>query len=704
MVLFTLVFAIFFHSVVLHPGERLPCCVSDGSSTIRDLWVERAQHDNPLSFTIDRFDGAPEGRPRSTATVFANSGLQTGFVWELGGALGDVGAFNLFLALGLIGSAIAMFALLRALGCTIVASIFGGYVLGFSPYALERAYAGHLGLLQNWVLVLVVAAMIRLGARRTLATGALAGAAIGLAFWVTAYQGLFASLIALAFVAVDVLRVHGGRERLRSLGLLAVAYGVAVVILTPIFALYVRERSTVQAATARATSDLYTFAARISDYIVPSPRNPLFHWVRGAFRHGLTEHSLFIGYLTFALAITGIALLAGHDAWLRSSERRARTAMAMVVLAASALLLSLPPSYRLGGLRVPMPSTLLGQFTTNWRVYSRFGELAGFAFVVLAAVALSALARRPGRGWRYLGPVALLVTIVELFPGNVGSFDTRHGPPWVEWLAAQPRGIVATYPTSLQSGPALNVSFDQLSYQAIDHDPGFEIVGQSFLEARSRRQAIRTLAMNVGGPLTANILATEGVRYVVVADDAYRAEGLHPPTLDPHRYTLLRRVGDVRIYSVHAPPVDLEAAIEAHQPEIAQIQGGLLPPPSVTLGGGFNAPEPFNGATGSWMIQDGVIRIENHDVTPLRVVISAVAFSNGQPRTVRLLDSAGRVVSTVIVPGYATPVHFAPVDIGTGTTTFRLEASPGPDVLGASDPRQASVFLTQVAVRPVLNA
>jgi hypothetical protein len=28
---------------------------------------------------------------------------------------------------------------------------------------------------------------------------------------------------------------------------------------------------------------------------------------------------------------------------------------------------------------------------------------------------------------------------------------------------------------------------------------------------------------------------------------------------------------------------------------------------------------------------------------------------------------------------------------------------PGPDVLGASDPRQASVFFTQVAVRPALN-
>ena len=697
--LFTFVFVLAFHSVVAHPGERLPCCVSDGTASIRDYWVARQQGDNPFTFSHDTFNGAPEGWPRSTATVFANAGLQTGFLWGLSPVLGDIGTWNLLVALGLIGSSTAMFALLRRLGCTFVASVFGGYVFGFAPYALERAYAGHLGLLQNWVLVIVVLAMIEVGSRRTVAGAVLAGTAIGLAFWITAYQGLFASLIAFAFAAVDLLRVR----RLRTLGLLGVAYGVALVMLTPIFALYANERSTVQAATARSTSDLYTFAARISDYLVPSPRNPLFHWVSGAFSHGLTEHLLFVGYTTVALAIAGVVLLVRHDPWLRSSEARTQTAATMVVLAVIAFLLSLPPSYRLIGLRIPMPSTLLGHFTTNWRVYSRFGEVVGLALVVLAALTLSALGRRPGRAWRWLGPAALAVVVVELFPGNVGAFDTRSGPAWVEWLATQPHGIVATYPNTVANGPATELSLDQLTYQPIDHDPGFQIVGESFLQARSRRQAIRTLAANLRPPLTARILATEGVRYVVVADDVYRKAGLQPPSLDPRRYTLLERLGDVRIYSVHAPRVDLEAAIEAHQPEIAKGQKVILPPPTVAVAGGFNPAEPYNGSTGNWMIQNGEIRVENGDVTPLRVAIRAVAFSNGQPRVLELRDDSGKVVSSVTVPAIATAVSFAPVEVPPGTTHLTLVASPGPDAIGASDPRQASVFLTEVAARPVLN-
>jgi hypothetical protein len=700
---FALVFAVWFHGVVVHPNSRVPCCVNDETAAIRTLWVEEAQHDNPFTFTHDRYNAAPEGATISRATGFANGGIQTGFVSGLRHVLGDVAVYNVYLALGLIGSATAMFALLLRLGCTPLPSFFGGYLFGFGPYALERAYAGHPGLVQNWVLVLVVFAMMRLGYRSTLGNSILAGAAIGLAFWTTAYEGLFACLTAFAFVAVDVWRARTSRGRLRALRPLAVAYGVALLALVPIFVLYAQERSTVQSAAAHATSDLYTFAARISDYLVPSPRNPLFHWVRGSFPHGLMEHTLFVGYITFALAILCVVQLVRRGEWIRARDERVRTIEAMLLLAAVAFLLSLPPSYTVGGVRVPMPSTLLGHFTTNWRVYSRFGELVGMALIMLASIGLTSLSRRSGRAWRYVAPAALLVMLVEVIPGNVPALDVRKGPAWVEWLAAQPRGIVATYPVSLHGGPAGDLSNLQLTYQQVDHDPGFEFVGKSYVQARSRLQAIRTLAMEPADPLTARILATEGVRYVVLDDDVYRQLGRKPPRLDPRRYELLKRLGTVGIYSVHAPVVDLETVIEARKPELIKLQAGLLPPPSVAVGAGFNPSEPYNGSTGSWMIQDGRLGVVNSDVMPLRVAISAVAFSNGQPRTVELLDGAGRILSSARVPGYATRIHFRPVEVNPGTTQLTLVASPGPDAIGASDPRQASVFLTQVALRPVLN-
>ncbi len=549
LLLYSLAFAVWFHPVVAHPGSRVACCVSDGTSTLRDLWVAGQQHDNPFTFTHDAYNGAPEGTPRATATVFANSGLQTGFVWLLRNVLGEVGAWNLFLALGIIGTAFATFALLRHLGCSAVASLFGGYVFGFAPYALERAYAGHLGLLQNWALVLVVLAMIRIGKRPTVGSAALAGAAIGLAFWIGAYQGLFASLIAFAYVLVDVVRAGTARERGRSVGLLALAYGIGAATLVPVVVLYARERGTVQTATARATSDLYTFAARITDYLVPSPRNPLFHWVHGVFSHGLTEHSLFVGYVTIVLAITAVILLVRRNPWIAGSEVRLRTTWAMVSLAVLAFVLSFAPSYRIGSVRIPMPSALLGNLTTNWRVYSRFGEVVGLALVVLASVALSALARRPGAAWRYAAPAALVVVLVELLPGNVGAFDTRHGPPWVEWLASQPRGLVATYPMSLHGGP-LDLSV-LAHYQRLDHDPGFEIVARAIFRHVAApgdpQPGVRPHQAADG-----EILSTEGV---ATSSCRRRLSGLGPasPAARPGRFTLLQRLGNVRVYTFTLP-------------------------------------------------------------------------------------------------------------------------------------------------------
>ena len=84
-------------------------------------------------------------------------------------------------------------------------------MFAFGPYSVERVEAGHLDLLQNWSLVLVLAALLEFAARRTLAWAAAVGAAVGLAFYLTAYLGLLASLMVLVFF-VDRDR-QAGRTR-----------------------------------------------------------------------------------------------------------------------------------------------------------------------------------------------------------------------------------------------------------------------------------------------------------------------------------------------------------------------------------------------------------------------------------------------------------------------------------------------------------
>ena len=206
--LLSLATVILLHGVLLHPGSRIPYGVGDGTGTLRDYWAASVQRRSPFTLTHDALIGAPEGVARAPATSLANGGVQTVFVWELRGLLGLVGAWNAFLVLGLLASGLAMFALLDALGCSFVASLLGGYAFAFSPYALERAYAGHLGLIQNWVLVAVAAALLRQRRRRSAGAAALVGAGIALAFYISAYEGLLAAFMTFVFALVELFRLR----------------------------------------------------------------------------------------------------------------------------------------------------------------------------------------------------------------------------------------------------------------------------------------------------------------------------------------------------------------------------------------------------------------------------------------------------------------------------------------------------------------
>jgi hypothetical protein len=683
------------HAVVAHPGSRIPAGFNDATGTIRDYWAASAQHRNPFTLRHDALIGAPQGFDLAPATTVANGGLQTAFVWALRRVLGLVGAWNAFLFLGLLATGMAMFALLDRLGCSFAASLFGAYVFAFSPYAFERVRAGHLGLLHNWVFVVLAGLLIRLHRRRSPVWAAAAGATIGVAFYLSAYQGLLATLTALTFFVVDFARRPGTRERLRVAGLAAASYLVCALSLIPILVLYARERSTVRNAVSHEEVDVYRYAATVGAYLLPSPRNPLFHWLRGIHSIELTEGTLFFGYTTLALALAAVVLLCAHDPWLRASDSRRFAAISVAVLVPAAFLMSLPPRYTIGAVSIPMPSRILGVVSSFWRGYSRLGLLVGFGLAVLAALALTALGRRPGRGWRLLAPLALVVAALELLPGQIHAFATDARPDWVTWLAAQPRGIVATYPIDL-----LVLNTQDYWYQKLDGKPRFSfgIDSGNPAVAYSRDQAIRLLARDLDDPLTPGILAAEGVRYVIVHDDFYAANGRGVPSLDPPHFELLRQFGSVRVFSVHAPKADVATALRAQRFELAQLQG--LVPPGVTYGAGFNAPEQYNGFPSRWMIEDGELEVANADPS-MKVMLTGLAFSNQRPRTLEVEDANGRVLARQAITTAEAPLDVGPLPLPHGTSSLTLVAVPGAAPLGPSDSREASIFLTQLALKPV---
>ncbi len=676
-----------FHAIVLHPASHL-YGPNDGTSTLRNYWAASAQHSTPFSLTRDTSNGAPEGLATTPATIVADGGVQTVFVWVLRGPLGLIGAWNAFLLIGMFATGMVMFWFLERLGCRLLPALLGGYVFAFSPYALERAYAGHLGLLQNWIFPLLALLLLRLHERSSLTTAAVAGLTIAVAFYLSAYQGLFAVLMGSLFLLVELASPQAGRGRLKALGLAAYSALVGVLALIPIFVLYAKERTAVEQTTTHPGTDFYRFAATFSGYFLPSSRNPLFHWLSGI-NPNLTEDSLFFGYVTLLLALAAVVLLIRRDTWLRATATRRRASVFAALLAPAAFLLSLPPSYRLGSVRLPTPSDLLGHVSTFWRDYARFGLLVGFALVTLAALALSALARRPGRPWRALTPLATLVIVLEILPGNVSTLNGAAVPAWVSWLAQHPRGIVATYPWLFSDEIAQDAW-----YQIDDRDPLFEFfpfqkATRTTVSGSLRAEAVRLLARDVCCAPTASVLASEGVRYVVIHEDAYRAAGQGTVRLSGSHYTLLATFPNTRIYSVHAPKTNLARLMGSNIAELAGLQS--VTAPSLAYGSGYNAPEQYSGRTSRWLIQDGQLELDPQVST--LVSISGLAFSNQEPRLLELRDGSGRVVGRAEVGTNALPIGFGPFLVPAGPAKLTLVALPGPAPLGPSDPRQASVFL-----------
>lgn len=138
-----------------------------------------------------------------------------------------------------------------------------------------------------------------------------------------------------------------------------------------------------------------------------------------------------------------------------------------------------------------------------------------------------------------------------------------------------------------------------------------------------------------------------------------------------------------REFSLYVYPYDLAARLDDHTNSAWA--------PSLSYGGGFDAVERFDGAPSRWMIQDGTLEVDLGVAS--RLTISGEAFSNQVARRLELVAADGRVLARRLVPIDAEPLSFGPIVLPAGLSRLRLVADPGPQPLGATDPRQATVFI-----------
>lgn len=669
---------------------------SDATLSIWQYWAIDAEGATPWTSSRTYLNGAPEGLPLPAATNWA-APIQAAFVWALHPLLGFVGAFNLFLIAGFVLTGFFTFALLDRLGVHPLASFFGAYLVAFNPWAFERAFAGHAAFLHGWVFILLIAALLRVRARPTLGAAALAGGAFALTFLMASYFGLLASVIVAVYYVVHAVSVRGIAEKLWTVTLACVTGGIALLAVVPAAVRYVTEPAVVEESIRNGLVQIARLSASPAAYILPSRRNPFLGEITEgvAGSENFAEQSLYFGVTALsAAAVAVFLLLRRHD--FATDPRRRFAIVFAAVLAPVAFWASLPRDLELFGLPLPSFSWFVTQVTTFYRVYARFGLIVAIAVALLAAAALDHLARRHRRG-RLLVAGLTLVLALELLVWPITGWNARDAPPYVRVLQQLPRGTVANYPMLTDKIPAIHLAERAIYYQTIHGQPLYALFGSGVLG--TREDAIRVLSRYVTQEQTPAILAAEGVRYVVLHDDVYRAQGEEPPTLPAKMFRLLAEVPDKRIYELRAAPVpDLDALVVARSAEIAAAEGWR--PPRLVFDSGFYDVEPGGGR---WLGQDGVLFADRMTRQTNRYVLTGTSFSNAIPRSLELVNSDGTTFGSTRVETFGQNFTIGPFTLLGRSARLRLRVTPEPQPFGGDDPRVASVYFTRLVLQPVVD-
>ena len=307
--------------------------------------------------------------------------------WPLEALFGPVVAWNLLVLAVTFAACLFAYLWLRELDLPLAAAALGGLAFGIAPYRVVQS-GGHL---LGWIAVLVPLALwaFERSRRAESPRGAHAWGALSAAALVSIPLSgqLHLALGALPLVAVYAAVRYRLVPSLWAWGGAAVAVGAGLLA----------EATVIEGTTASEGRELAEVAAYSAD-----PVDFLSRWRL----HGL-EQFVYLGWLTPALAVAGLVLLARRQRGLA------------IVLGIAALV----PALLALGTNLPLYETLRDVFPPLRypRVPGRFLPLATLALAALAAFACAWLLTRVREGRR----VALGVVLIALVAADLLVFPLR---------------------------------------------------------------------------------------------------------------------------------------------------------------------------------------------------------------------------------------------------------------------------------------
>jgi len=376
--------------------------------------------------------------------------------------------YNFAMLSTFILSGIFMFYWIRHLTGSIPASLVAGTAYAFLPYHFAHMLSGHLNLvaiqwfpLYFWGLFEIFSSEEFSWKNCGLFAVGLSGIALSSQYYL--FMTLFVSLVLLIIILIRKrFKLHW--ETWKSFfisGLISLP-----ALLVGIIPYYLVHRG---GDTTRPITDVMTYSASITDYLLPFTKNPLFgEWVSSRFPRNLWgESTLYLGLPILMLAIF---------AWLnRRSSTQSKTISYITWIAVVAFVLSLgtnlmwmeqplvlkTPAWlnifiKTETFYIYLPGYLLYQyfpFYDMMRAWMRYGMIVMLMVCALAGVGVHALLRKVKT--RFRAPISLIILALVIIDFSVTPLSLAQiAPRLVDvYLSDQPYGAQVQLPLAQSYDP-----------------------------------------------------------------------------------------------------------------------------------------------------------------------------------------------------------------------------------------------------------
>jgi hypothetical protein len=433
-------------------------------------------------------------------------------------------AYNFHILLSFLLSGLFMYFLVNYIFNNSLAAFLSGVIYAFCPYHFARSWQ-HFGLAQIQWMPLYILALFKLKEEKIFKNILL----ITFSFFVVsmdytyAYFMIITTILFLAFIFIN----REEKQKNKIFSLFTISVILSFLITLPFNYIFYRNFIFGVPAEARGLyyrpfEDLFSQSARPLSYILPSSFHPIFGKFTQLFMgynlYGniFTEHTLYLGWVPLILAFIAVKSWRGRRSHYKLLVKNEDFYIGFfVVLAIVAWFFSQPPWWKIGTIKIYMPSFFMYKILPMYRAYCRFGIVVMLAVTVLAGFGLKFIL---GKFKTYKSKIALTCLFSSLVLFEFLNFppfkviDVSRVPQVYYWLKEQPRDIViAEYPIDEESQ---NVMYE---FYQTKHEK--RIINATIPGAYANK--VTYTIIKLSEPHTAEVLRWLGVKYVLVHKQDY---------------------------------------------------------------------------------------------------------------------------------------------------------------------------------------